>query len=256
MVGVANALMLCNSAAGVWSRISLNKKQKANGTKEVNDKTIIQKTTKDSPSKPTTIACIPLRKLQLMLFCLMVCMSGVESSANGAATFETLPLSFVPQSETVLPNPLLLNKKAKVVEQHGSFGRHFQGNIFQQFDLIGEETSMVRGTCDLEKDQVKNLNERNTNLNERNTNLKAQLDAMRKENEELKRPLLGPALSSTSVRTEAQTMGTTKNNANGVVLDNVPPTNDDKLDHLASNVACQDRRKECPLGKTGTTMFC
>jgi hypothetical protein len=110
-----------------------------------------------------------------------------------------------------LPNPLLLNKKAKVVEQHGSFGRHFQGNIFQQFDLIDEETSMVRGTCDLEKDQVKNLNERNTNPNERNTNLKAQLDAMRKENEELKRPLLGPALSSASVRTEAQTMGTTKN---------------------------------------------
>jgi hypothetical protein len=206
MVGVANALMLCNSAAGVWSRISLNKKEKANGTKELNDMAIIQETTKDdSPSKPTTIACIPLRKLQLMLFCLMMCMSGVESSANGAATFETLPApSFDPQSETVLPNnPLLVNKKAKVVEQHGSFGRHFQGNIFQQFDLIDEETSMVRGTCDLEKDQVKNLNERNTNL-------KAQLDAMRKENEELKRPLLGPALSSASVRTEAQTMGTTK----------------------------------------------
>jgi hypothetical protein len=48
----------------------------------------------------------------------------------------------------------------------------------------------------------------------------------------------------------------TKNNANGVVLDNVPSTNDDKLDHLASNVACQDRREECPLGKTGTTMCC
>ena len=103
MVGVVNALMLCNSAAGVWSRISLNKKQKANGTKEVIDQTIIQATTKDhSPSKPTTIACIPLRKLQLMLFCLMMCMSGVESSANGAATFETLPLSFDPQSEPVL----------------------------------------------------------------------------------------------------------------------------------------------------------
>ena len=100
----------------------------------------------------------------------MMCMSGVESSANGAATFETLPLSFDPQSEPVLPNPLLLNKKAKVVEQHGSFGRHFQGNIFQQFDLIDEETSMVRGTCDLEKNQVKNLNEKNTNLNDKNTN--------------------------------------------------------------------------------------
>ena len=79
---------------------------------------------------------------------------------------------------------------------------------------------------------------------------------MRKENEELKRPLLGPALSSASVRTEAQTRGATKNNANGVVLDNVPPTNDDKLDHLASGDACQERREECPLGKTGTNMCC
>ena len=48
----------------------------------------------------------------------------------------------------------------------------------------------------------------------------------------------------------------TKNNANGVVLDNVPPTNDDKLDHLASGIAYQDRREECSLGKTGTTMCC
>ena len=48
----------------------------------------------------------------------------------------------------------------------------------------------------------------------------------------------------------------TKNNANGVVLDNVPPTNDDKLDHLVSGIACQERREECSLGKTGTTMCC
>ena len=48
----------------------------------------------------------------------------------------------------------------------------------------------------------------------------------------------------------------TTNNANGVVLDNVPPTNDDKLNHLASGIAYQDRREECSLGKTGTTMFC
>ena len=48
----------------------------------------------------------------------------------------------------------------------------------------------------------------------------------------------------------------TKNNANEMVPDNVPPTNDDKLDHLASNVACQDHREECPLDKTGTTMLC
>ena len=58
--------------------------------------------------------------------------------------------------------------------------------------------------------------------------------------------------------TKAQNMGVaaTKNNANGVVLDNVPSTNDDELDHLASNVACQERREECPMGKTGTTMCC
>ena len=48
----------------------------------------------------------------------------------------------------------------------------------------------------------------------------------------------------------------TKNNANGVVFDNVPSTNDDELDHLASNVACQERREECPLSKTGTTTMC
>jgi len=39
---------------------------------------------------------------------------------------------------------------------------------------------------------------------------------------------------------------------NGVVLN----TNDNKLDHLASGVACQERREECTLGKTGTTMCC
>ena len=58
-------------------------------------------------------------------------------------------------------------------------------------------------------------------------------------------------LNDTTVITAA-----TKNNANGMVLDNVPPTNDDKLDHLASGIACQERREECSLGKTGTTMCC
>ena len=192
-------------------------------------------------------------KMPLIFFCAMAqILSVVECSASGGTTaFETVPPSFeslVTQNDAVLMNRTRVNK-AKVVEQHGSVGHQIRRNPFEQFDLIGEETSMVRGTCDLEKDQVKNLNERNTNL-------KAQLDAMREENEELKRPLLGPALSSSSVRTEAQTMGTTKKIANGVVLDNVRPTNDDKLDHLASNVACQDHREECPLGKTGTTMLC
>ena len=53
-------------------------------------------------------------------------------------------------------------------------------------------------------------------------------------------------LNDASGGTTAQTMGATKNNANGVVLDN-----DNKLDHLASGVACQERREECSLGKTG-----
>ena len=65
-------------------------------------------------------------------------------------------------------------------------------------------------------------------------------------------------LNDASGRTKAQNVGVavTKDDANGLVLDNVPPTNDDKLDHLASGIACQDRREECTLGKTGTTMFC
>ena len=64
-------------------------------------------------------------------------------------------------------------------------------------------------------------------------------------------------LNDASVGKKAQTMGTaTKNNANGMVLDNVPITNDGKLIRLASNVARQDRREECSLDKTGTTMFC
>ena len=58
--------------------------------------------------------------------------------------------------------------------------------------------------------------------------------------------------------TKAQNVGVavTKDDANGVVLDNVPPTKDDNSDHLAFGIACQDRREEFPLGKTGTTMFC
>ena len=47
----------------------------------------------------------------------------------------------------------------------------------------------------------------------------------------------------------------TKNNANGMVLDNAPPTNDDKLVHLDSDVTCQDCYEECPSGKTGTSLF-
>ena len=61
----------------------------------------------------------------------------------------------------------------------------------------------------------------------------------------------------TTVVTTAQgTNGAaTKNNGNGMVLDNVPATNDNKLGHLASDIACQDRREECSLGKTGTFFF-
>lgn len=64
-------------------------------------------------------------------------------------------------------------------------------------------------------------------------------------------------LNDASVGTKAQNVGVavTKYNANGVELDNIPTTNDNKLDHLDSDVACQDRREECMLGKTGTTIY-
>ena len=60
-----------------------------------------------------------------------------------------------------------------------------------------------------------------------------------------------------SVRTTAQKVGVaaTKNNANGMVLDNVLHTSNDALDHHDIDVACQGRREECPLGKTGTNVF-
>ena len=66
-------------------------------------------------------------------------------------------------------------------------------------------------------------------------------------------------LNDASVGTKAQNVGVaaTKYNANGMGFDNVPPTNDDKLNHLAFGAACQERREnKCPLGKAGTTMCC
>ena len=63
-------------------------------------------------------------------------------------------------------------------------------------------------------------------------------------------------LNDASVRTIPLGVATTKDDANGMVLDYVLPTNDDKLDHLASGIAYQERREECSLGKTGTTMCC
>ena len=70
--------------------------------------------------------------------------------------------------------------------------------------------------------------------------------------------IAGTELNDASGGTKAQKMGVTatKNNANGVVLDNVLPANGNKLNHLAFGIACQERREECPLGKTGTTMCC
>ena len=144
---------------------------------------------------------------------------------------------------------------ANGVEQHdGSVGRLIRGNLFQHLDLSGEETATtVRGTCNLEKNQVKNLNEKNTNLNlvhvnGKNTNLNEKNTNRNEQKCEPKR----------TGGTKAQNVGVavTKNNGNGLVLDNVPPTNDDKLDHLVSGIACQERREECSLGKTGTTMCC
>ena len=69
-------------------------------------------------------------------------------------------------------------------------------------------------------------------------------------------PIADIELNDASVRTEAQTMGATKNIDNGMVLDNLPFTNNDELDHLATNVACQERHEEYTLSKTGTTMCC
>ena len=148
------------------------------------------------------------------------------------------------------------NARANGVEQHdGSVGRQIRGNPFQHLDLIGEETAItVRGTCDLEKNQVKNLNEKNTNLNlvnEKNTNLHVNEQNTNRNEQKCEPKRTGG--------TKAQNVGVavTTNNGNGVVLDNVPPTNDNKLDHLVSGVPCQDDRcEECPLGKTGTTMLC
>ena len=65
-----------------------------------------------------------------------------------------------------------------------------------------------------------------------------------------------PLIANTELNDITVVTAVIKNNANEVVLDNVPPTNDNNLNHLASNVACQDRREECSLDKTGTTMFC
>jgi len=123
-------------------------------------------------------------KMPLIVFCAVAQMLSVvecTSSVNGGATaFKKLPPSFEP----LVP----------AVGQHGSgVGHQSRGNPFQQLDLIDEE--MVRGTCDWEKKKVMTLNEQNTNLNDQVMTLKAQLGAMRKENEELKRPL-DPALSS------------------------------------------------------------
>ena len=65
-------------------------------------------------------------------------------------------------------------------------------------------------------------------------------------------------LNDASVGTKAPIVGVavTKTNVNVVVLGNPPLTNDDELEHLASDIACQERREECPLSKTGTTMCC
>ncbi len=70
--------------------------------------------------------------------------------------------------------------------------------------------------------------------------------------------IAGTELNDASGGTKAQKMGVavTKNIGNRMVLDNVLPTNDNKLDYLASELACQERREECSLGKTGTTMCC
>ena len=61
--------------------------------------------------------------------------------------------------------------------------------------------------------------------------------------------------ASVGIKPQIVGVAVTKNDVNGMVLDPLP-VNDNKLDHLASGVACQERREECPVGKTGTTIMC
>ena len=61
-------------------------------------------------------------------------------------------------------------------------------------------------------------------------------------------------LNDASVGTKPQKKGVaaTKYNGKERVCGSPLPTNNNTSNHFASGVACQERREECPLGKTGT----
>ena len=131
-------------------------------------------------------------KMPLIFFCAMAqILSVVKCSTSGGTTaFETVPPvvgALVSQSDAVVLNRTRM-KKTVVVKQHGSIDRQIRGNPFERFDLIGEETAMVRGTCAREMEQNKNLNEQNTNLNEQNTNLNEQNTNLNDRVETLRSP--------------------------------------------------------------------
>jgi TolA-binding protein len=152
-----------------------------------------------SKASPTMVS------VQKMSLVLVIC-----AMAHHISVVECTDSSLPQSDHDLLSRDSRVDKK-NVAEQHGpAVGHPSPRNDFQVSELIGKATPMARGTCDREKDQVKNLyekvanlngkvtnlNEQNTNLNEQNTNLKAQFDAIKKENEELKRPLGHHSLTS------------------------------------------------------------
>ena len=116
---------------------------------------------------------------------------------------------------------------------------------------IGVPTEFVGGTFETIADEINGEKMNEKILETMNDNIGIKTKDVLCGTKSPRQLIADTELNDTTVITVATT-----NNANGVVLDNVPPINDDKLNHLASGIAYQDRREECSLGKTGTTMFC
>ena len=156
-----------------------------------------------------------------MLFIFLCTMANV----GGAAAFETL----VPPSDAGLLNLTRVNK-AKGAEQPAPFERLIREQIFQQIDLV-------------------------KNLNEQNKNLQAQLDALIKENKDLKRPL-HHALSST-------TTNASKNIPSPLMMVNImAQANNDQLrplqwkfEDLPTTCSAQSVCLQAPLINGRTVLF-
>ena len=123
---------------------------------------------------------------------------------------------------------------------------------------IGVPTEFVGGTIETIADEMNGEKMNEKILETMNDKIKIKTKDVLCGTKSPRQVIADTELNDASGRTEAQTMGVamTKNNVNGVVLDNVLTTNDSKLVHLDSDVTCQDCYEECPSGKTGTTMFC